>query len=197
MAADEPTPVSLIVSPYLNSGGGGPFLGTPDPLRSPPFTQPHWPALVERGFTEVQVEPRGFGGSTGCVDFGGPDEQSDVRTAVTWAAAQPWSTGKVGIFGWSYEGGMAASAVRNPPPGLSAAMLGVPITSYYRYVQTNGVSNGTFGETIYNVPHSFVPPSVNDDPSYLVASAGGTGEDPRCQVEGTRAAYEQRYETDP
>jgi predicted acyl esterase len=52
---------------------------------------------MQRGYTYVMVDLRGFGGSSGCLDWGGPGEQSDVQTAVEWAATQPWSTGHVGM----------------------------------------------------------------------------------------------------
>ena len=48
---------------------------------------------MERGYTFVMVDLRGFGGSSGCLDWGGPGEQADVVEAVKWAASQPWSTG--------------------------------------------------------------------------------------------------------
>ena len=59
---------------------------------------------MERGYTYVMVDLRGFGGSDGCLDWAGPGEQSDVVNAVQWAASQPWSTGKVGMYGKSYDG---------------------------------------------------------------------------------------------
>ena len=59
---------------------------------------------MERGYTFVMVDLRGFGGSTGCLDWGGPGEQADVVKAVEWAASQPWSTGSVGMYGKSYDG---------------------------------------------------------------------------------------------
>ena len=49
--------------------------------------------LMEKGYTWVQVDLRGFGGSSGCLDWAGPGEQADVKSAVEWAARQPWSTG--------------------------------------------------------------------------------------------------------
>ena len=36
---------------------------------------------MERGYTFVMVDLRGFGGSTGCLDWGGPGEQADVVKA--------------------------------------------------------------------------------------------------------------------
>ena len=43
---------------------------------------------MERGYTFVMVDLRGFGGSSGCLDWAGPGEQSDVVNAVKWAASQ-------------------------------------------------------------------------------------------------------------
>ena len=59
--------------------------------------------LKKRGYTFVMVDLRGFGGSTGCLDWSGPGEQADVVNAVTWAASRPWSNGKVGMYGKSYD----------------------------------------------------------------------------------------------
>ncbi len=44
--------------------------------------------LMERGYTWVQVDLRGFGGSSGCLDWAGPGEQADVKAAVDFMVAQ-------------------------------------------------------------------------------------------------------------
>ena len=72
---------------------------------------------MERGYTFVMVDLRGFGGSTGCLDWGGPGEQADVVSAVEWAASQPWSTGKVGMYGKSYDGVTGLIGVNQQPEG--------------------------------------------------------------------------------
>jgi len=43
--------------------------------------------LMDRGYTFVMVDLRGFGGSSGCLDWTGPGEQADVVNAVKWAAS--------------------------------------------------------------------------------------------------------------
>ena len=72
---------------------------------------------MERGYTFVMVDLRGFGGSSGCLDWAGPGEQSDVVNAVKWAASQPWSTGKVGMYGKSYDGVTGLIGVDQQPDG--------------------------------------------------------------------------------
>src|SRR5687768_12519037 len=68
------------------------------------------------------VSLRGTGGSSGCLDILGPGEQLDVVNSVEWAASQPWSTGKVGMYGKSYDAntGVIGAALR--PAGLSAVV---------------------------------------------------------------------------
>jgi putative CocE/NonD family hydrolase len=61
--------------------------------------------LMQRGYTFVIVDLRGFGGSAGCLDWGGPGEQADVKAAVKWAATELEGTsGAVGMYGKSYDG---------------------------------------------------------------------------------------------
>ena len=85
------------------------------------------------------VDLRGFGGSTGCLDWGGPGEQSDVVAAVQWAAAQPWSTGKVGMYGKSYDGVTGLIGVNKQPTGLAAVVSQEPVYDLYRYLYGDGM----------------------------------------------------------
>src|SRR3954454_2853000 len=105
------TPVIVSIGPYFNhsgqTGASGPVEDTPfDPAASPgPSTRFYdfetGGDLFKKGYTYVMVDLRDFGGSTGCLDWVGPGEQSDVRHAVEWAASRKWSTGKVGMYGKS------------------------------------------------------------------------------------------------
>ena len=94
---------------------------------------------MQRGYTYVMVDLRGFGGSSGCLDWGGPGEQSDVRAAVEWAASQPWSTGHVGMYGKSYDGVTGLMGVALKPAGLDAVVSQEPVYDMYRYLYSNRV----------------------------------------------------------
>ena len=94
---------------------------------------------MERGYTYVMVDLRGFGGSSGCLDWGGPGEQSDVKAAVEWAASQPWSTGHVGMYGKSYDGVTGLMGVALKPAGLDAVVSQEPVYDMYRYLYSNRV----------------------------------------------------------
>ena len=94
---------------------------------------------MNRGYTFVMVDLRGFGGSTGCLDWGGPGEQADVKAAVEWAASQPWSSGKVGMYGKSYDGVTGLIGIAQQPKGLAAVVAQEPVYDLYRYLYANRV----------------------------------------------------------
>jgi putative CocE/NonD family hydrolase len=86
---------------------------------------------VPRGYTRVWADVVGTGNSGGCFDYGGRREKESGYDLVEWIAGQPWSTGKVGMIGGSYNGTTAtATAVTRPPhlttiiPEASADRLG-------------------------------------------------------------------------
>jgi predicted acyl esterase len=78
------------------------------------------------------VSLRGTGGSSGCLDILGPGEQTDVKTAVAWAASRPWSTGKVGMYGKSYDANTGAVGAALRPPGLAAVVAQEIVPDRYR-----------------------------------------------------------------
>lgn len=59
---------------------------------------------VSHGYAIGLVAVRGSADSGGCSDLFGPAEHSDVDQAVTWFGEQPWSNGRVGMVGVSYDG---------------------------------------------------------------------------------------------
>lgn len=138
------TPVLLTVSPYEGSGGAF-FFGLTNPTTvvtgagGPPGLARSGQAFA-RGYSVVVVSLRGYGGSEGCFDLGGPGEQADAKAAVEWSASQPWSTGKVGMFGHSYPAQTQIMALATEPDGLSAVVASAPPTGIKNFY-TNGVRN--------------------------------------------------------
>ncbi|WP_395153887.1 CocE/NonD family hydrolase [Ilumatobacter sp.] len=60
---------------------------------------------VESDFAVLRVDLRGTGSSTGVLTDEYPDaERSDLGDVIEWIVSQPWSTGRVGMFGTSYSG---------------------------------------------------------------------------------------------
>jgi uncharacterized protein len=139
---DAKTPVILTVSPYTNHGGQtmpetGQTFGEGPNGRFDDFIL--GAKVLERGYTYVYVDLRGFGGSAGCNDWGGPGEQMDVKAAVEWAATQPWSTGRVGMYGKSYDGWTGLMGMAQRAKGLAAVVSMEPVYDGYRYLFMNGV----------------------------------------------------------
>jgi predicted acyl esterase len=180
--ADERQPVILAIGPYFAHIGQS--VEDADPLRSGPNV--YYTELLregkpfDRGYTVVQVDLRGFGASEGCNDFGGKGEQADVKAAVEWAATQPWSNGKVGMFGKSYDGWTLVMGLATTPKGLAAVVIQAPIISGYRALYMNGVhyALGWYGTPALYQSGDALPPTVFDSPEYILHSALGL--DPLC-----------------
>ena len=188
--ADAKTPVILSIGPYFNHSGqtgpAGPVEGTPytptgDAGPSARFYDFIEGAhLMDRGYTWVQVDLRGFGGSTGCLDWGGPGEQADVKAAVQWAAAQPWSTGSVGMYGKSYDAVTGLMGIAQQPAGLAAVVAQEPVYDMYRYLYSNGVrfENSLLTPALYDAIAA-TPGETGDDPGYIADSLNDTAR-PGC-----------------
>ncbi len=192
LPADAKTPVILSIGPYFShagqTGAVGPVQGTSyDPLG--PSTGPsdrfhdlvNGGKLMERGYTFVMVDLRGFGGSTGCLDWGGPGEQADVVAAVKWAATQPWSTGSVGMYGKSYDGVTGLIGVNKPgrPEGGGRQE---PVYDLYRYLYGDGIRrvNSLLTPALYDVIDA-TPGPLADSPDYTLNGADDT-QRPGCKA---------------
>jgi predicted acyl esterase len=147
LPADARTPVIMTISPY--TGHSVQAVTDFDPSRSGPSDRfkdfEEGSGLFQKGYTYVIVDLPGFGGSSGCTDWGGPEEQGAVKDAVEWAAKQPWSTGKVGTYGKSYDGWTGLMGIAQQPKGLAAVVAQEPVYSGYKYEFFNGIRySGTF-----------------------------------------------------
>ncbi|MFE2997730.1 CocE/NonD family hydrolase [Nocardia sp. NPDC059246] len=137
IADDVRTPVIMTVSPYRAH-----LMRLSEPrIKGGPSTD-DLPAsmFLQAGYTYVIVDLRGFGGSNGCPDFGGPGERSDVKTAVEWAAGQPWSTGRIGLAGTSYEGWTGLMGLAEQPAGLAAVASFEPVVDPNTYLYMQGIA---------------------------------------------------------
>ena len=54
-------------------------------------------------------------------------DSADAANLVDWIAAQPWSDGKVGMFGGSYSGSTPWGAAKHHPKALKSIMVGAPV----------------------------------------------------------------------
>jgi putative CocE/NonD family hydrolase len=89
------------------------------PLHGPGDEQTDY--LNHRHFVVVVGDARGSGASGGHreTEFS-REEISDLGELVNWAAQQPWSNGRVGTFGQSYEGATAELAAASSQSAIHA-----------------------------------------------------------------------------
>ncbi|MCI0844859.1 MAG: CocE/NonD family hydrolase, partial [Chloroflexi bacterium] len=103
---DGPFPTILQRTPYDKTNALSATML--DPIRS-----------AKAGFAVVIQDTRGRFASEGEF-YAFRDEINDGYDTVEWAAAQPWSNGKVGMYGASYVGATQWLAATSRPPHLKA-----------------------------------------------------------------------------
>jgi uncharacterized protein len=82
-------PAILIATPY-------------DKLRDVNITDAEF--FVPRGYAYVAYDLRGRYDSEGQAYLYGKQDGADLNVMQSWIAQQPWSTGKIGMYGGSYVG---------------------------------------------------------------------------------------------
>jgi predicted acyl esterase len=95
--------------------------------------------FAPRGYAVVMVDLRGTGRSSGCLDHLGPNDASDMKEIVEWAAARPWSNGRVGMTGHSYVGSTPSVAAAQDPKGLVTIVPSAGLASMYDHQFNKGV----------------------------------------------------------
>lgn len=118
-ASSEQAPIVLMMTPYLRSGN---YFGA-FPVEE----------LNKIGITCVCADVRGTGESDG--PFLGPVAPREIRDGVEvveWLAAQPFSTGRVGLTGMSYCGANQMLIAAQRPKGLACIAPGVAPMDFYR-----------------------------------------------------------------
>lgn len=192
LEADGDLPVIAIASPYLGNEGGLNGYGPTDRFVDL-FTGPvladgtvlgydgQGSSIFDEGYAVVQVSTRGTGGSSGCLDILGPGEQLDTVTAVEWAAAQPWSNGRVGLYGKSYDGNTGAFAAANQPAGLAAIVAQAIAPDRYRgsYADTTRLAQSLLYPSATYGASAEGEFSLAADPEYNVNSASRSAD---CQA---------------
>lgn len=101
--------------------------------------------MLQAGYAILGVSLRGTACSGGIWDPFQPIYGEDGAEAVDWAAAQPWSTGRVGMFSFSFAGIMQLFTAIHRPVGLRAIAPGMVISDTYRDIGfPGGILNNGF-----------------------------------------------------
>ncbi|MGD9901948.1 MAG: CocE/NonD family hydrolase [Vicinamibacterales bacterium] len=100
-------------------------------------------AAVARGYAVVVQDVRGRYASEG--EFRPYQQEGrDGFDTIEWAAAQPWSNGRVGTFGLSYPGAVQWLAAIESPPHLVAMVPAMTFATPHHFWYTNGVWDGSW-----------------------------------------------------
>ena len=145
-------PTIMHLSPYLGSRQDAPMRR--EQILANAQLQQH--KFVERGYALIGVSIRGTGPSGGCLDYQGERERGDVDAILNTIAAQPWSNGKIGGMGLSWDGTSLNAAALSGNPHLKAIIPGAAITDWYKWSFMQGVPAWIVGYT-YNI---YGPPVV-------------------------------------
>jgi len=93
---------------------------------------------VPDGYACVRVDSRGAGRSPGVINIWSPREARDLYHCIEWAAAQPWSNGRVGLNGISYFATNQWQVGALRPPHLAALCIWEGFSDYYRELARHG-----------------------------------------------------------
>jgi len=102
---------------------------------------------VPDGYVCVRVDSRGSGRSAGYSNHNSPQETRDLYDCIEWAAAQPWSNGKVGLCGISYYAANQWRVATLQPPHLAAICVWEGYADVYRDANYHGGILSTFRKT--------------------------------------------------
>ena len=152
-AAGTPQPVVMCAHPYDNhllpALGRTPLGGPPQQYRMiPQVGRPRFSAItsweapdpnfwIPAGYAVVNLNLPGFGGSGGPPGVFSNGQTKSYYDAIEWVAAQPWTTGAVGLLGVSYLAitQYHVAACRHyggPPPSLKCIVPWEGLADMYR-----------------------------------------------------------------
>lgn len=162
--SDGPSPALLMYVPYHQEDLI--TYGAYDPLNR---------YLAQQGYEVVVADMVGSGDSTGFIDE--PFTRREGRepaAIVDWLADQPWTTGRVGMYGKSYGGITALDAAAQRPDALEAI---VPIHTPYQGVRNAFTYGGLFEQLTIGMDWLTLmqaleakPPTLPDDDGTRMAA---------------------------
>jgi len=120
-AEHHPVPAIIEYIPYRKRDG---TRGRDEPIHG---------FFAENGYASLRIDMRGAGDSEGLLwDEYLIQEQEDGIDVIAWAAAQPWCSGKVGMFGKSWGGFNGLQVASHRPPALKAVVSCYTTDDRYR-----------------------------------------------------------------
>ncbi len=113
-----------------------------DPL----FRTPWLKNMVRHGYAVLVVERPGTGASFGTWDASHEPGAREASEIIDWIASRPWSNGKVGMYGDSFQAMIQMATAATGNPHLKAIFpTSAPMEMYESITFPGGVYNKAFG----------------------------------------------------
>ena len=148
---EGPLPIILTYSPY---GKQGPKTSAMFPNSGVPegsvskyavWEGPDPKYWTQKGYAMINADTRGSWGSDGDLEILGPQQGQDGYDIVEWAAALPWSNGRIGLAGVSYLAIIQWRVAETNPPHLACINPWEGFTEVYRdYSHHGGIPETNF-----------------------------------------------------
>lgn len=108
LAAGEKIPALVHATRYVRATQPGLLARAAIAIGQYSLLEPPLRGVLDGGYAVILVDARGSGASTGrrTIEWS-PDELADYGEIVDWIVKQPWSNGRVGAWGVSYDGNTA------------------------------------------------------------------------------------------
>jgi uncharacterized protein len=178
-AADAALPTLMAWAPYGKHGNvkwdsplfGAYDLGFDTSERSSytPFEYPDPERWCAKGYAVVFADMRGTWGSEGDATYWSQQEALDGYDTIEWIAAQPWSTGRVGLIGCSNLAWAQWYIAASRPPHLAAINPWEGVSDFYREFAYHGGIPETNFVSVWHTLASFSSNGVEDVPAAVAA----------------------------
>jgi putative CocE/NonD family hydrolase len=156
---------------HATIAGTGPIAPKPliveDSPYAPSASSLNW---IGNNYNVIELQWRGTGLSGGSLDTTGPNDQSDLSQFLGWACRQPWSSGSIGLYGFSASAIVAYNAMHLHLPCVKAAALMAGTVDLYRdLLNIGGIPNLLPGAV---VEASIGGPTLADGPTRFQTEPG-------------------------
>lgn len=139
---------------------------------------------AEAGYAFVTIDVRGTGASFGqWYIIWSPEEIADLGQVVDWIVAQPWSNGRVGTYGVSYDGNTAEMAAVLNHPAVKAVVPQYGDFDVYTYLVRPG---GVYSQKFFESWHKFTQRLDANDVCILAEISGTTCDEIKSVITGVR-----------
>jgi X-Pro dipeptidyl-peptidase len=124
---------------------------------------------VPRGYARAWFDLVGTRESSGCYDFGGIRERETGADVVDYLGTRPWSNGRVGMIGASYDGTTQYAAAIEAPEHLTTIVPQVAIDRWWDYPYDGGIRrfSGYGTPLLFDFAFAATPPTGWYDPAHV------------------------------